>query len=342
MRARSRPAVPRVVRCLAVIALACASVPVAALDPPSPPTDAALLAPIVVSGEQPGPGLWKVTRDGRVLWILGSLTPLPRDMTWVSREVEATIATSQEVILPVDVDLSVKGGAIGGLFLLPSLLGARNNPDGRTLDEVIPTELYARWSVLKKKYLGRDAGVEKRRPIFAAFELFEAAIKQAGLDNASVVEPVIKRAAKRAKVTVTRPRIELKLDKARATVKAFAQTPLDDLDCLRKTIERLEGDLTILQKRANAWAVGDVEALATLAYVDQNKSCRDALLRSALAEERGMDALPARVMQTWLDAAEQALSTRTSTFATLPIGALTAADGYLDALRARGAEVEAP
>lgn len=329
-------------RRLACLAIVLSTSIAAAVEPLPPPTDAALLEPIVVSGEQPGPGLWKVTRDGHVLWILGSLTPLPRDMTWVSRDVEATIAASEEVILPVDVDLSVKGGAIGGLFLLPSLLGARNNPDGRTLAEVIPPELHARWSVLRQRYLGRDAGVEKRRPAFAAFELFEAAIKQARLSNESVVDPVITRAAKRAKVPVTRPRIVLKLDKARAAVKAFAQTPLDDLDCLRKTIERLEGDLTVLQQRANAWAIGDVDALAALTYVDQNKACRDALLRSAVAEDRGLDALPERVRQTWLEAADKALSSRATSFATLPIGALLAADGYLDALRARGAEVEAP
>ena len=342
MSALARRCARRVAGLAVALALAFTTSGAATTDPLPSVSEAALLEPIVVSGEQPGPGLWKVTRDGHVLWILGSLTPLPRDMTWLSRDVEATIATSEEVILPVDIDFSVKGGAIGGLFLLPSLLGARNNPDGRTLDEVIPPDLHARWSVLKQRYLGRDAGVEKRRPVFAAFELFEAAIKQARLSNESVVDPVIVSAAKRAKVPVTRPRIALKLDKARAAVKAFAQAPLDDVECLRKTIERLEGDLAILQRRANAWAIGDVDALTGLTYVDQNKACRDALLRSAIAEERGMDALPERVKQTWLDAADAALSNRAMSFATLPIGALVAADGYLDALRARGATIEAP
>src|SRR5262249_39937863 len=43
---------------------------------------------IVVSGEQPGPGLWKVTKGDHVLWILGTLTPLPKRMTWRSGEIE--------------------------------------------------------------------------------------------------------------------------------------------------------------------------------------------------------------------------------------------------------------
>ena len=203
-----------------------------------------------------------------------------------------------------------------------------------TLSDVVPPELYARWLVLKQKFLGRDSGVEKRRPIFAAMELYEAAVKQSGLSFSSVVEPLVKRAAKKRDVQVTRPAIELKLAKARATVKAFARTPLDDIDCLRKTIERLEADLTVMQLRANAWASGDVETLASLTYVDQNKACRDALLRSSLAEERGMDDLPQRVAALWLEAADRALASHATSFAILPIDRLLEADGYLDRLEA--------
>ena len=332
-------------RLLATLALFCAVTPALA-DQPVPPVSesaaTALLAPIVVSGEQPGPGLWKISRGEHVMWILGSLGPLPKKMTWLSREVEETIAQSREVILPATVNIGVEGGAIGGLFLLPSLLGARNNPDKQKLSEVVPPELYARWLVLKQKFLGRDNGVEKRRPIFAAMELYEAAVKHAGLSFDSVVEPLVKRAAKKNDVPVTRPKIELKLAKARATVKEFARTPLDDIACLRKTIERLEADLTVMQRRANAWASGDIDALAGLTYVDQNKVCRDALLRSNLAEERGMDDLPERVAALWLDAADKALENHPTSFAILPIDRLLEADGYLDRLRARGYLVEAP
>jgi hypothetical protein len=32
---------------------------------------------VVVSGEQPGPGLWQVKNGANTLWILGSHSPLP-------------------------------------------------------------------------------------------------------------------------------------------------------------------------------------------------------------------------------------------------------------------------
>ena len=37
-------------------------------------------APVVVSGEQPGPGLWRVEKDGHVMWVLGTQSPLPEHM----------------------------------------------------------------------------------------------------------------------------------------------------------------------------------------------------------------------------------------------------------------------
>jgi hypothetical protein len=44
-------------------------------------TQATELDQVLVTGEQPGPGLWKVSKDDHVLWILGTLAPLPQKMS---------------------------------------------------------------------------------------------------------------------------------------------------------------------------------------------------------------------------------------------------------------------
>ncbi|MDH5823794.1 hypothetical protein QFW77_12475 [Luteimonas sp. RD2P54] len=68
------------------------------LAAPAPDDDGIVdMEALVVSGVQPGPGLWKVSRDGRVLWILGTVAPLPRRMERASDEVEGIVAASQEV-----------------------------------------------------------------------------------------------------------------------------------------------------------------------------------------------------------------------------------------------------
>ncbi|MEO5962595.1 MAG: TraB/GumN family protein, partial [Thermomonas sp.] len=113
---------------------------------------------VIVTGDQPGPGLWLVRKGGHDLWILGTLNPLPAGMQWQSKQVEDVIANAQEVIRPPMVSFDVKAGFFKKLTLLPSMLGARKNPDGRTLEQVVSPQSYARWKVLKARYIGKDGG----------------------------------------------------------------------------------------------------------------------------------------------------------------------------------------
>ena len=170
----------------------------------SPPdtTVAKDLETVVVRGVQPGPGLWKVTKGDHVLWILGTLSPLPKGITWDSARVEAIIATAQEVINVPEADLKSNAGFFGNLAVLPALIGVRNNPDGKKLSDVVPAELYARWTPLKLKYIGGSDKAESWRPIFAALELYEAAIDKAGLTDKVIAQKVVDAAARHAGVTV--------------------------------------------------------------------------------------------------------------------------------------------
>ena len=54
---------------------------------------AQVLDEIVVNGERTGPGMWHVHRGAAQLWILGSMSPLPRDITWRSKQVEQLAQT---------------------------------------------------------------------------------------------------------------------------------------------------------------------------------------------------------------------------------------------------------
>ena len=306
------------------------------------PAATSTLETIVVSGEQPGPGLWKVSKGEHVLWILGTLSPLPEKMTWVSRDIEATIARSQQVILVPSASISVKGGMLRGLFLLPSLIGARNNPDDARLADVVPEDLYARWSALKQRYIGRDRGIEKRRPIFAAQELYVEAIKASDMSIDDVVSKAVKKLARRQKVELVEPRLELRIESPGKAVREFKKSALDDLDCFAKTMSRLETDLEAMKQRANAWASGDIGAIRALPYDDQFQACSDAVLKAGVVEERGLGDLRERIARIWLEAAESALERNESTLAILPIRILLQADGALSALRERGYLIEEP
>ncbi|RBD02808.1 TraB/GumN family protein, partial [Xanthomonas oryzae pv. oryzae] len=146
------------------------------VPPPPPVVD---LEAMVVRGVQPGPGLWKVSKGEHVLWILGTQSPLRKRLQWQSTEVETSIGQSQQVLMAPSIALDVGMGVFGRLTLLPSAMKAMKNEDGRELREVLPPDLYARWSVAKARYLGSDQGVERKRPMLAAGELYQAALKRA-------------------------------------------------------------------------------------------------------------------------------------------------------------------
>src|SRR5262249_28576798 len=123
---------------------------------------------ILVVGEQPGPGLWKVTRGDHVMWILGTHGPLPVRMVWRSQQVESLIAQSQEVLYPGRVHVGTDIGLLKGLTLLPAMMRASKNPNGATLKDILSPETYAKWLVLRDKYVDDADRVEKLRPYLAA------------------------------------------------------------------------------------------------------------------------------------------------------------------------------
>src|ERR1700749_2539425 len=92
---------------IAVVVLALAADrPVLAADPQADAVQSEAPQEIEVTGERAGPRLWRITKADHVLWLLGTLDPLPRKMVWKSREVEAVLGEVQEVI-PTNPAVSV-------------------------------------------------------------------------------------------------------------------------------------------------------------------------------------------------------------------------------------------
>ncbi len=298
----------------------------------------------VVAGTQPGPRMWKIKKGDHVLHVLATVSPLPSRMAWDSAQVEGVIARSQEYIRAPYLGISADVGWISGLRLLPAVLRALKNPGGATLQEVLPPDLYARWSTAKAHYLPKDKGVEKQRPMLAAQELYSAALKRTGLGGKPVVMPVIDGAVKRHKLKVVSTAIQVKIDNRKQALQAlqeFQAGSFDDAKCLRETLDNIDRKLPDVARQANAWATGDVAALRTQPP-QQGPGCFEAVMESDFAKKRGISDVRQRLRGNWVKAAEDALSRNASTFAVLPLEMVVGPDNYLDAMRAQGFEVIAP
>lgn len=332
------------------IALLCAARIAGA--PAQSPAETEPLEEVVVTGEFPGPGMWRITRPGEPgheLWIVGDPPPLPRRMKWKSRDVEFVALRSQEILLDASVRMEPdeKIGVFRGLSLLPSALKARKNPDDGTLRDRVPADLYARWLVQKKRYLGRDGGVEDWRPIFAADKLRRAAYDELGLRENGMVWEVVGKLAKKRKIPTTTPNLKFTFHTRdlKGKIKEFSRGTLADTECFAVTLDLTEAlsDRDTEARRALAWATADLATLDSLpALPNPFVPCATAVLDTGIAR----DLIPADIREQlyglWIEAAMKALATNETTLAIVPLAKLTREGGYLERLRARGYEVEAP
>ena len=189
--------------------------------PPVAGTGVIDMEAVVVAGVQPGPGLWKVRQGDHLLYVLGTQSPLPKNITWRSDEVDQVLQLADEVLASPGISVGTDIGFFRGLTLLPSAMKASKNPDGQKLQDVLPPALYARWAVLKQRYMGRDGGIEKKRPLIAAFQLYSEALSDSGLREGGVINPVIDAVLKRRKMKRTPTVLNIKLDDPRAALVDF-------------------------------------------------------------------------------------------------------------------------
>jgi TraB/PrgY/gumN family len=282
---------------------------------------------VLVTGEQPGPGLWKVSRGDHALWILGTHAPLPGGLIWRSQEVEWVMTEAQQVLGPYSVSFTLQGA---GAF----------EPTGTKLRRVLPRKTYSQWLVLKKKYLGRNDEVESALPVSAAVLLRSAAFARNGLTNTQQVWRQIETLAERYQIPVTTAhQVDKPISSERRRDDARAQRK--GVEYLIDTIENLESDLRAARARANAWATGDIEALRTQAEADKVSAYLYAASWPYLEDEE-LQALLQETDRRWVAAAESALTSHRTTFAVLPIFLLLRSDGLLSTLRAKGFIVEEP
>jgi hypothetical protein len=314
----------------------------------------------LVVGEHPGPGLWRVSRGDHVMWVLGTHGPLPKGMTWRSREVEARIAESKELLLPANVEVDPGIGFLRILTMIPSVVKAIYLPDKKTLKDVLPWGTWRKWRSAREKYIGRGTSTDRLRPAMAITILRDKAYDKHRLTDGPVVETIVKSVARKHKVRIHSLRdVEPKMKTSSSDIRTALNgvRNLSDVECFTRDLDRLEADIELLKQRANAWATGDVEALRHLHEQPEIGSACDEVFETAFADDsagaarmRQLDAeydeLEARGQEKaqgeWIAAARKALEKNRSTFALLPIREVVAAKGYVAKLKELGYEVEGP
>jgi TraB/PrgY/gumN family len=305
---------------LAVSAIALA----AAADPPEE---------LTVTGRYPGPPLWKVSRGTHELWIFGTLSVIPKDITWGSVVVERVIGRADEVLLAPGVDAAARNPFryIGLFFRVRKL---SRNEGGAPLASVLPPELYARYATIRDRY-DSPRSFEQERPAVVAGRLYARAIDAAGLTFGGKLQSSIERLVRDAHVK--RTDTEIRADPGELLDAAQALSKEAEVECFATVLSSIEHDLPGIAERARAWAAGDIGALRRLDYPDIEGECL-----SFAGTSEGLRNTLRQAEDAWLAAAQSALAANNTTFATLGVGELLRPDGPLARLRELGYEVREP
>ncbi len=293
-----------------------------------------MIEEITVVGRYPGPPLWRVSSGERVLWIFGDLTPVPEGLTWDPRNAERIVERADAVIGP----MRIRAPTYNPIKLFRTLRAVRRlarNPEGSTLVDVLPPDLYARYDALRRRHMPDDKRSEQLRPALAVLRLHGAALDDVGLTTNTGVMKAIERLMRRSDAEEAPANIETQ---AATVIEELEKVTREaELNCFATVLTALETDLDGMKERAQAWATGDVDALQRFDYPDAQGDCLEMLFSSA-----GIKDLGDELFAKWLREAEHSLATHNTTFTVLPMRELVAGDGLLAQLAARGYTVTAP
>jgi uncharacterized protein YbaP (TraB family) len=301
----------------------------------APQVQSEAIQEVEVTGERAGPRLWRVAKGDHVLWLLGTLDPLPRKMIWKSREVESVLGEVQEVV-PTNPRVSVHANPFTWIRLYFQWRGVQViDKDGR-LKDVLPAALYARVMALVTRYDSGDRRIERLKPVFAALRLYRQALDSARLAPGNQAEATVLKLARAHKVPIEQSK--LKIEEPRDLLAQLGQIPHDaQVDCLEAVVERLETGMSAMQEEAHAWSLGDVATLRQLEVPKTIDVCTAAVASSARTRQLIDDA-----NGDWDREVNLALMNSRSTLALKPIHDLLGPHGVLAAFKARGYEVEGP
>jgi len=303
---------------------------------PAPTAAGAPLEEVIVEGEHAGPRMWRVSRGDHVMWVLGTISPLPRKMTWRSDSVEAVLKQTQEVV-PAWPSIGVGYNPFTAIHLYFVWRRIQKSPDHMKLQQQLPPALYARFAALRARFAPHDNSLEELRPMLAGGRLLDEALDASGLTMHNEVQKTILRLAGKEGVKVHQTK--LKVEDPVDVLKDLGETPQEgEIACLAAIVSRLETDLGPMQARARAWALGDVDTLRKLPHsVDDRNACLAAVSNSARIRDLVM-----RAQDDWLIEVEDAMRRNQTTLAVQSMDRLLGEQGSLAALRARGYTVEGP
>jgi uncharacterized protein YbaP (TraB family) len=194
--------------------------------------------------------------------------------------------------------------------------------------------LHARFALQRARFTDDTSKWERFRPSIAALLLQQAAFHQVGLSARLDLGAAVRTLAKKHGVRID----EIKIAGVGDVLEALKTMPAaTENACVEASLVTVERDLPRLKERAQAWADGNIEKIASLRQPAEVDACRVAMEQGAGASD-----LIALARRTWLEAMLKYLQEGGVTVAVVNIDLLLESGGLLDELRAQGYAIDPP
>jgi uncharacterized protein YbaP (TraB family) len=193
--------------------------------------------------------LWKLSQEGRTLFIQGSLSYGTADMYPLPESVMDTFGGTNVVVIASELDVGES------LSKSPSATARGRYVDGSTLQNHVKPVTWERVLELAKSLNITEETLAAQKPWMAALTLKNAALKEAGYDDKMSVDKTFSKAAETQK-----PIIEIdSVDNQVAAYDALPDTAQEQL--LLRALYEADGRNNYFKSLAEAWKKGDSNAV---------------------------------------------------------------------------------
>ncbi len=284
-----------------------------------------LIAAVARADEPDGhqtPPLWRVSMGEHVLWVVGTIRPLPEGFTkqpWSGPRLQQVAADATIYVGPPMIETRISN-PLAALNALRHYNALRRIPQRQTLADLLPAAMYVRFEQMRQRLGVRSRSVTRLRPMLAANKLLGVALKKNGLTDRDFSKSV-RRLAKRNGASTVQPEVKVSIGEAVVLIRSLPESI--ELECMQATLDYLENDIHNAELTASLWRDGRLSDLYRYDYslIDR---CADAAFSGDSA-----DAVRQRAWQLWRQAMLNALQHHALSIASLPLQELTRADSPL-------------
>jgi uncharacterized protein YbaP (TraB family) len=285
--------------------------------PVIPDFHAVTLKPITVTA--PIPYIWTLQKGNSKVLVLGTVYPEPQGLTFIPVSINHAIAQSGAIIgapwFHFDADINI--------FQIFSVWHAANEvkylPDGKHLSDVLSPSDLQQWNALRAQYLPYGDKVERMRPMYAGWKLYDSVLKHSGVAVNASIPDLIKSAADKRGIPQINAQFHWLIKDPTAAAHAFEPSKEADLACFQSILYGIQGVPDSARTLAAAWAVGDVVTMK--AYVSthaRTRPCWGSVTDTAVAEQQGLNR-EQEERKAWLAAFNTAAAKYSVVFTTSPV-----------------------